>query len=121
MYESYYKWIDYKGKRILSVDYGKINTKQLAEFCDELLDIVTKQAPGSVLQLTDFSGFQFSAVAAGIFNRNTGKTKMYDKGIAVLGATGMLKVIYNSFSKIFSKPIKLFESRDEALDWLSSL
>lgn len=121
MYEDRMKFVEHKGKRILETNFRSMTIEQLPEFSEEFIEIVSKEAQGSVLSLVDVTDFHFSVKAVGIFNKNSERTKLYDKACAIVGTTGLLKVMYDGFAKFFKMPLKACNSREEALDWLASL
>ena len=118
MYEDRIKWIEHKGKRILSLDYKDFPVEELTMIHDEILKVISKEPPNSVAYLTNVEDFKFSMKILNQFNQFSKVTKPYDKGGAILGATGLVRVMYDGFAKFFGKPIKTCDTREEALEWI---
>src|SRR5690554_5497832 len=112
MYEDRIKWIEHKGKRILSLDYSNLPSEDLTPMQNEVARVVTKEPPNSVVYLTDVSNFKFSMKTLNQFNQLANVTKPHDKIVAILGATGLIKVMYDGYAKLFGKPIRAFNSRE---------
>ena len=118
MYEDRIKWIEHKGKRILSLDYSGLPIEELTPFQDELYKVIIKEELNSIIYLTNVSTFKFSMKTLNQFNQLANVTKKYEKGVAIYGATGLIKVMYDGFAKLYGKPIKACNSREEALEWI---
>ena len=121
MYEDRIKWIQHNGRRILSLDYSNFDVEKLPEFFEEVKKAVSKEPPNSVLYLVNVRDLKFSLNVLNMFNKLAEETKPYDKGGAILNVKGLVKVMYDAYSKIFTKPIRTFDNTDKALEWLSTL
>jgi hypothetical protein len=118
MYEDRVKWIEYKGKRILELKYSGLPAAEIPDMFDVIFQKISNEEPNSVIYLMDASNMNFSMKTITLFNQFASKTKPFDKGVALLGATGLIKIMYDGFSKVFTKTLKTFDSREEALEWL---
>ena len=88
---------------------------------EEILKVVSRETTNSILYLTSVANLKFSTRCLNQFNQFAKVTKPYDKASAILGATGLVKIMYDSYAKLFGKPIRAFNSREEALEWLVNL
>jgi hypothetical protein len=114
------KYIEYKGKKILIVDYTTCKSKdemiqvldQLAQECKKtsdkyrLLTDLTGQKPGSVFIK---KVYEYSTVI---------EPKIIKK--AIVGITGERKIILNGINAFFEDKHVLFNSREEAYEYLVS-
>jgi hypothetical protein len=49
------------------------------------------------------------------------RNKPHLKGVAVVGLSGLLRVIYLTMSKMMEMEMPAFDTREQALDWLAGL
>lgn len=80
-----------------------------------------KEEKHSVLYCVDVSKVKFSVKVINILSGNCDKTKEHDKALAVVGVTGLVKVMYDGFAKLCKSPLKTFSTEEEAKEWLISL
>lgn len=118
MYEDRIQWITHKGFRVLSINYQNLTPPELPGIFAKLLDVVKKEPAGSTLYLTDVRGLHFNTSMIGLFSKLGADTKPYDKAGAIMGVTGLVKVMYDGFSKFAKVPMKTFDKREDALEWL---
>lgn len=117
-------FLEYKGKQIYYVDYSNIKTneeflttiKQTNAFREKL------KADGkrSLLMLVDITGsFVYGEVLEEI--KKAGKfTKELTAKEAVVGITGGKKILLKIIQTITNMNLKVFNTVDEAKDWLVS-
>jgi hypothetical protein len=118
------QFIEYKGKSIYYVDYSNIKTN------DEFMSVI-KQSNGfrekvksegknNLLMLVDISGsFVYGDVLTEI--KKAGKiTKEMTMKEAVVGISGGKKILLKIVQSFTNMNLKVFDSIDEAKDWLVS-
>jgi hypothetical protein len=112
-------YLDYKGKRILFVDYTKCQSTQ------DTLDVLEKvrmeymKSNELMLALNDFTG----AVPN---NEYMDLAKKYAKEIfdvktlknACLGITGVKKILLSAYNLIVKNKLMPFDTKEEALEYL---
>ncbi|MFY0626610.1 MAG: hypothetical protein JXR07_09955 [Reichenbachiella sp.] len=114
------EYIQHKGKKIMFADYRscKQEVQQL-----ELLENVAKEMakfPEQTLLLVDYDGVS-GGIAYMTRVKELGNTvfKKHMKNSAVLGITGLKKVLFNGYNRATgTNNVKTFNTREEALDWL---
>ena len=113
------KKISYEDKTIyISVHQG-LQGNEIIENQEKLLQMILDDKIDDALTITDMRGVYVSpAVDKGL--RTLGNQIMeHSKKAAVVGmATGIKKVIIYAFLKIESKPMRLFDTLEEAQEWL---
>lgn len=87
---------------------------------DEAKRLIAKEPPGSVLTVTDVTGGHFDSKMAEAFKAFTAHNKPYVKAAAVVGVTGMLKVLYMAVTKFSGRQIQMFDNLGAAKDWLAA-
>jgi hypothetical protein len=114
------EWIEHNGKKILYGNFTDCKTKEdmiknienLAEEC--------RKASGKVLILDNFEGTYASEefikksdkLAKEVFNDKREKA-------AIIGIKGFKKIFLNSYNAIAGNELKLFDTKEEALDYLT--
>lgn len=122
MYEDRLRWVVHKEKRILILDYSGLRNDDLPIIFKEIVEKIKNEPLGSCRYFVNVKNLNFSVKTLSLFNKFADDTKNWDKCSAVFGATGLIKIMYDGFSKIFTKPIKAFSDKEEkeALDWLAN-
>lgn len=115
-----HSFIYHKGKKILLVDYTPCKTaNEMIKLLSEI-KVLYENATVPFLALNDFTGTygsnEFMNAAKQhkeLFDRMTNKT-------AVLGITGLKKVLLNGYNMFVQKKQVPFETKEEALEYLAS-
>ena len=112
-------YITYKGKEILYIDLRESKTEQRSK---ELLAETVKyyeESSGNLIALTNVEGTYMNPEIIE-------ETKKYAKSLfsvkakkrAMVGVKGLKKLIFNSYAKISGNNIRLFDTEEEAKDYL---
>ena len=113
-------WVEHKGKRILFIDHEQTPDKQaMVNNALTAREMVMGAQPG-ILAMQDMTGTYISKEFMDT-TRGSGKevTARIDK-MALIGVTGVKKVLLSSFVALTGfRKFKLFENRDDALEWLT--
>jgi len=111
----------HKGRDILIVDLSESkNADDNIAVLDKARAVIDIQAPKSLLILTNVTNAHYDPRAADAMKKYSAANTPYIKASAVVGVTGIRRVIYQAIVKITGRQISTFESADEALDWLAS-
>lgn len=112
-------FITHAGKQMLHLDFSKADVATVKATVEEAKPVIAKQPAGTVLTLTDVSDSQLTPESSNAFKEFTAHNKPYVRAGAVLGVTGLKKVIFNTVVSVQGRNLKAFSSVDEAKDWLS--
>src|SRR5258705_8097716 len=105
---------------ILVVDYSDIKEQQdTLDLVWASSDRIVAQPLGSVRVLMSVEGAHFSPQVLSPLKEAALKNKPHLKGVAVVGLSGLLRVIYLGMSKLMEMEMPAFDTRNEALDWLA--
>jgi hypothetical protein len=115
-----WKWMEHRGKSVLYVDYRGMKPKEILPLMKETNDAVAASR-GRVLILGNVEG---AYVTGEVMNYLKGSARMVlrqrAEKIAVVGATGLLAVFFDSFVAALGKDTaRKFETEETALKWLS--
>jgi len=122
MMSEHVKWIQYKGKRILYVDYSRIRDEQkYLKAIEEMEAEVLKQPKGhKILTLMDMTGSLATTAITERSKKMTATSKEYgipDSPTALVGLSGFQKAIVQAM-QFFRPDIHLAVSIEAAKDWL---
>jgi stage II sporulation SpoAA-like protein len=114
--------LHHHGIPIVLVDYAGIEGAQ--ESLDLIWassDRIVAEPPGSVRVLMAIQDAHISPQILGPLKEAALRNKPHLKGVAVVGLSGLLRVIYMTMSKMMEMEMPAFDTREEALDWLAAL
>lgn len=112
------KFIEHMGKRVLFVNYAQCDIAMLKAVAEEMHRVIVKEPLSSVLTLNDVSGTSFDSESVAVLKSRVSANAPYVKRAAVIGITGLQRLIYEGVQKFSQRSIPLFDTREEALDWL---
>jgi hypothetical protein len=113
-------WDQYKGTRILIVDFRGADLDMVRAVAAECLHVMSDEPPFSVLSLCKVESIPFNTDALRIGGELTDMCKPYSARLAVSGVTGFRGFLLQAIADAAGRPTKLFKDRTAALDWLVS-
>lgn len=114
------RFVEHNGKRILLADVSGCTPQQMVEIIDLVPKHVTREPLHSVLLLGDFSGSEFTKETvehlkiAAVFDRP------HLLNAAWVLSENLPDVLLESIRTFSARPIQVFATRNEALDYLAS-
>jgi hypothetical protein len=118
-------WITYQGKRILYCDYSGYSHRDTEKFkaeMDAVVDVIRRQPENSVLTVADVRGSVASPEAVAIVKHAATMTNQYIRRQAVLGVTGIKKILFDAIIRILNQPARAFgdseEDEEAAKQWV---
>ena len=112
------RFIKHKGHAIYLVDFTHCTAKELLLLLDQIRADVARHAPGSVLILADFSGAQIDKRVATRMKEVLVLDRPYVKRSAWVGTESLPQVFYEHFKTFSQRDLPIFQTREEALEWL---
>lgn len=101
------KILNHKGKNILylNVSYGDMLDKkqEVLDLIEEAKSYIAKQAPNSLLTLTNATGLRFSMELVNTLKEFTTHNQPFIKAAAIVGVTGLQKIAYDTVIKFISR------------------
>jgi hypothetical protein len=111
-------FIEHKGKRILFLNSAGASVQLVKAIAAECWHIMSAQPEKSVRTLNDFDGAEFTSETVRIMSELAAKNRPYVIRGAVIGIKGMRFFAYQTVVTVTKRPLKLFDDRLQALDWL---
>ena len=112
-------FITHKGKQIFVLDCRDISPKEMHALIDECARVVRQQPEGSVLTCTIAGGTTFDTETVTKLKELTKGNAPHVKAAAVVGMTGLYKVVLSAVSMFSSRRFHMFDTVDEAKDFLA--
>lgn len=113
--------IDYKGKKIIYADYSILGNKDEAlALLEELKAQYMKEPLNSVLGMTNVQNLKFDMEVLNKMKSGEKETTPRVKKVAIVGVKGLLKAGYNFVIGLSNSPYKIFDTVEEAKEWLAS-
>jgi hypothetical protein len=113
------RFIAYHGKQILLIDLSNCSAVEVETIIRAVPDLVTTQLRGSVLILSDFTGASFNQEALRTMKEAAVFDKPFVKKSAWVGAESLPNVFSQDMKSFSRREFPVFDTRDEALSWLS--
>ena len=113
------EFIVYKGFRILDLDLrGSKDINQNIAAFQLAQKLAMKEPLKSLRLLTDVTDAHYTAEGVSVMKDFSKATTPYMKASAAVGVTGIKKIIVQSLMKLAGRDIRLFDTREQALEWL---
>lgn len=111
--------IEHKGVRIFYADYSNYG-RDIAALKTEVdaFDDVIEQHEGALV-LVDIRNTVTSSEVVSLMKESTARTKGHVARTAVVGVSGIQKVLAQAVARFASEPLVLFNDVEEAKDWLA--
>ena len=116
------RFLPHKGRQVLLLDFSNIDMSELAlPLIEHARQFVAKQPPASLFTLTDITDSTYNRKVTDALMELGKHNKPYVIAGGAVGVTGLSKVVFKSILAFSGRSnIKLFETREEALDWLAA-
>ena len=112
------KWINYKGQEILLDDYTNIFPEQFSPLIKRITELTFESGKKDILLIVDVTGAYANKEAVNTFVESGKKSKPLLKKTAVVGITGVKKILLNVINKFAGLDAKAVSSLEIAKEWL---
>jgi hypothetical protein len=114
------RFIKHQGKEILLIDFSNSQADEVLTIIDQATAVIAKRPEQSLLTLTDVTNARFNeAVGEGLKNF-TLHNKPYVRAGAVVGITGLKRIIFGAVMAFSQRKLLPFDDREQAKAWLAS-
>jgi hypothetical protein len=108
------------GRSIVQIDFDGCQPGTFSPTIVEAQRIILRAPPSSVLALTIVENVHFDTDTVLQMKRFAAACMPFLKANALVGITGMKKVVFAGIKPLYRVPFELFDDRDAAKDWLAS-
>jgi hypothetical protein len=112
------RFIEHQGKRVLFINYSHCDVVMLKAVAEEGHRAIAREQPNSVLTLNDVTGTKFDKESVAVLQARVAANAPYVRRAAVIGISGLQRLIYEGVQAFTRRRIPLFEDRQQALNWL---
>ena len=115
------QWIVYKGVTVAHTDFRGLQGKALSDQMEFNLVELLEKASGvkkSLLLLTDLTDVPMTGDTYSKVRKTSEVLAPYLKARATLGVSGSRKFVVNALNAIVDYPLKVFSTKEAALEWL---
>ena len=109
---------NYKGHAILVIDFSHSSNQEMLALLDQVKASVERQAPASLLILSDFTGTHIDKKVATRAKEVLVLDRPYVKRSAWIGTENLPHVFYENFRSFSQRELPIFKTREEAMEWL---
>lgn len=114
------RFIEHQGKKVLLLDYTGIrDSAEALREIERTKEIVARQPPGSLRVLTDVTGAHYDTRIVQAMKELAAHNAPYVRASAVVGVSGLMKVVYSAIILFSKRKIQLTDTREQALEWLA--
>jgi len=114
------RFMEHRGTRILFIDFSELQAAEdILREMDVAREIIRAQPPGSVRVLTDVTRARYTPPVMDAMKEFTAGNKPYVRHSAVAGMERVHRVLYRAVLLFSRRSIEIFETLDEARDWLA--
>ncbi|BDG03156.1 hypothetical protein [Anaeromyxobacter oryzae] len=108
------------GKQIVQIDFNGCTPGTFAPIIQDAQRVITASPRGAVLALTLLESVRFDPATVLEMERFVSTVQPYLKANALVGITGMKKVVFNGVKTLYRAPVELFDDATAAKAWLLS-
>lgn len=112
-------WIEHKGVVICWIDFAGLEAPEVLRVIAKAKGLIASQPPDSVRTLTDVTGAHYDDEVSRVMKEYTAHNRRYVKAAAVVGVKGLMKILYRAVVLFSGRNLVLFDSLDQAKDWLA--
>ena len=112
------KFVSHQDKKILFIDFSQCTAKEILLMLPEIQDIITSEPRDSVLSMADFTGAEIRHDVADSIKKTLVFDRPHVKHSALVGVEKVPKVFLDAFKTFSRRELPIFQTREEAMDWL---
>lgn len=110
----------HKGRRIVEIDFDGCKPGAFAPIVADAMKIISAGPEGSVLALTRFDNVRFDPGTVLEMQRFASAAQPFLKANALVGITGMKRVVFGGVKPLYRVPVELFDDPASAREWLAT-
>ena len=111
-------WVPHAGKQLVQIDFTGCTPGTFAPIIAGAQRVITGAPQGTVLALTLLTEVRFDTSTVLEMERFVKVVQPHLKANALVGITGMKKVVFNGVKPLYRVPFELFDAAPAAKAWL---
>ncbi len=115
------RFIQHAGREILFLDFSGCKCEEVQPIIDAAKAVVRTRPPQSLLTLTDVTDMRFDDKVSAGMKEFTAHNKPYVRASAVVGISGLKKIIFDAVMIFSKRKLHAFNSVNEAKTWLATV
>lgn len=112
------RFITHEGKDILFLNFSNCKADEVVTTIHHAKQIISSRPENSLLTLTDVTDARFNEEVGQSMKEFTAHNKPYVKASAVVGITGLKRIIFSAVVRFSQRNITAFDDIEEAKSWL---
>lgn len=111
-------FLDFKDKKILYLDFSGCTFEKLTKMIAGSIELIGKQQENSLLVLINVKDAPADTGISSLVKSYAGHNKRFIKAAAIIGINDKTKLILEKAKEYSGQEISVFETADEAKEWL---
>lgn len=112
------RFFDHEGVQILFLDFSSCKADEAIQTIESAKNIIRSQPENSLLVLTDVTDGRFNSEVSDAMKEFAKNNRPFVKASAIVGITGLKKIIFDSVIRFSRRRIHTFADHDSAKEWL---
>ncbi len=113
------KFIKHEEKDILFLDFSNTRTDEVLKIIEDAKRVISTKPMNSLLTLTDVTNARFNDEVNDGMKQFSAHNKPYVKAAAVVGITGLKKILFGAVMAFSKRNIVSFDNAEQAKRWLA--
>ncbi len=114
------KFITHHEKEILFLDFSNTLPHEVLQTIEVAKRVISARPEGSILTLTDVTNARFNDAVSDGLKKFTAHNKPYVKAGAVVGVTGLKRIIFSAVLTFSRRNLEAFDDIEQAKHWLAN-
>ena len=114
------KFILHSGKEILLLDFSGCSADEACGVIEQAMPVVKTRPEHSLRTLADVTNMRFDDRLSQRMKEFTAHNKPYVKAAAVVGVTGLKKILFEAVMIFSKRKFHAFDDQDQAKNWLAA-
>lgn len=110
--------INRRGKKIVYTDLARADVADFSSVLEMSTKVIVANPQSSVLAVMDVTEAKYNRETVRMMSNYVAFIRPYLKAGAVVGVTGLKKVVYDTIMQIYKAKYPLFSTVEQACDWL---
>ncbi len=114
------KFIRHEEKDILLLDFSNAQTEEVMTIIEDAKRLISSRPEQSLLTLTNVTNARFNERVGEGLKKFTLHNKPYVKAGAVVGITGLKRIIFGAVMAFSKRKLESFDDLEQAKQWLAA-